>query len=386
MDLLTKADVDRIASVDAGHVHISLFIPTHRFGEGVEQDRIRWKNLLVETDNALRRSGMRAPEAAELLAHAWEIHDDALFWTYMSDGFAYYAGPSWRQYFRVPIPLPEVGVIGDRFVVGPILRMLTRDSRFLLLSLSQNQIRMFEGSRYRIDELQLRDVPTSLRDVIEKAGPRSEAMARPAAPQGGHGNGSAVFYGHGAADEHFKKDEVEEFFRVVEAGLQDYLHDEQIPMVLAGVDYLIPIYRQVNSYRHVVPEPVTGNYDQSSAAELHSRAWPIVEEMLRDEERRTAGRVHELLGTGLASTDLEHVAEAAALGRVDTLFIGAEPWCWEDRPSGARVVRLGTEEELSHCELLDRAAVDTMSKKGTVYAVPAGEIPGDEGVAAILRY
>ena len=60
--------------------------------------------------------------------------DDGLFWQHQSDGLALYSRPGWWRSFRVPLDLPELAVVGDRFHVSPLLRLLTGDGHFLVLA------------------------------------------------------------------------------------------------------------------------------------------------------------------------------------------------------------------------------------------------------------
>lgn len=71
---------------------------------------------------------------------------------------------------------------------------------------------------------------------------------------------------------------------------------------------------------------------------------------------------------------------------METLFLATEPWCWEQLPERGAVAQLGVDKAFGRCELLDRAAVHTLSGRGHVYAVPAAEVPGGGDVAAIFRY
>ncbi|TWF74958.1 hypothetical protein FHX44_11842 [Pseudonocardia hierapolitana] len=382
MDLLTRADLDLLADRGRPESHLSLFIPTHPFGAGTATDPIRWKNMVSRVQGVLAEEGMRAAEIAELLAPAWELRDDHRAWQYMSDGLAMFLRPGWHRMFRVPAGVPEVATIGDRFVVGPLLRIVTGDGHFLLLALSQRRLRLLEGSLQRVEELELADVPTSLRDVVERPEPRSQAMAFPVAP--GRRAGSAVFYG--TADDDVKKDEVRRYLRRVADGVRDYLTGQDLPMVLVGLDELISVYRDVNGYPHVTEDAVRRNPDQLSGEELHAAAWPIVEAIMSRERAAAIARFEGLHGTGLASNDPAKIEESARHGRVETLFLAAEPWCWEQLTDRTAVVRLGIDEAFGHCELLDRAAVDTLSGRGHVYAVPEAEVPGGGDVAAIFRY
>lgn len=384
MDLLTRTDLEMLALHDQAGPHLSVFMPTHRSGSGVRADPLRLKNLLTRVQPVLVERGMRAPDVDELLAPAWALQADAMAWQYMSDGLAVFIRPGWHRILRVPVGVPEVAAVGDRFVVGPLLRILTGDGHFLLLAVSQRSVRLLEGSRDRVEELELTNVPTSLRDVVEAPEPRSDTMARPVSPGRG---GPAVFFGHGAADDHFKKDEVQRFLRQVAGGLRDHLASQDLPMVLVGLDEMVGAYRDVDTYPHVLPDAVRRNPDQLSAEHLHTEAWPIVAEHLGEAKQRAIARFEELHGTGLASDDADSIEQAAAHGRVETLFLAADPWCWEQASSGvAAIVQLGADDAFARCEQLDRASVDTLSNRGQVYAIGAPFAPGGGDVGAVFRY
>jgi hypothetical protein len=95
----------------------------------------------------------------------------------------------------------------------------------------------------------------------------------------------------------------------------------------------------------------------------------------------------QLHGTGRASNDPVEIEDAARHGRVETVFLTSQPWCWEEVSAGDdTVVQLGADEAFRRCELLDKVAVDTLRLGGHVYAVAAGDVPGGADIAAVFRY
>ncbi len=276
MDLLTRAELTSLAQPGPEGTYVSLFMPTHRVGgEGIEADKLRWKNLVAGVE-ALLLNDLRRPDVEALLAPARQLQDDPMAWQYMSDGLAMFLRPDRNRTFQVAAPMPELATVGDRSVMGPMLRLFSGDERFLLLALSQRDVRLMEGSRNTVEQVQLAEIPTSLREVVDPEEPRSDTMARPAATAGR--GGPAVFYGHGAGDRHLKKDEVLRFLRAVAGGLQDVLVGESAPMVLFGLEHLVSTYREVNTYGHVLDEAALHNPDQlgveQSAPPVTCRWWP----------------------------------------------------------------------------------------------------------------
>src|SRR5690606_17249664 len=69
------------------------------------------------------------------------------------------------------------------------------------------------------------------------------------------------------------EEDLKEFFRQVDSGARTVVPDDKKPVVLAGVDYLHPLYRAVSGL-NVLAEGIVGNPEELSAAELHRRAWP----------------------------------------------------------------------------------------------------------------
>ncbi len=384
MDLLTHSQIESLAEIGHGDVQISLFMPTHRFGGGVEVDRLRWKNLVAGVETRLLEQ-MRRPDVEALLAPARQLQDDAMAWQHMSDGLAMFLRPGWERSFRVPAPMPELATIGDRLVIGPMLRLASGDEHFLLLALSQREIRLMEGGRTGVENIELGEIPTSLADVVEAPEPRSDSMARPAAAAGR--GGPAVFYGHTSAGEDVKYEAVMRFLRQVSSGLHDVLAGRTEPLILVGLERLVNNYREINSYGHLLGDAVEHNPDHLSAEELHKLAWPLIEADLRRHRTEVIERFHELGGTGRASDDLNEISEAAATGRVETLLVGSDPWCWEAVAvdSGRPIVQLGADERYADCERIDAAAIATLHNSGRVYAT-SQDLSPNSGVAAIYRY
>jgi hypothetical protein len=63
VDLVTRSDLDLLAQRAQPETHVSLFIPTHAFGAGVQTDPIRWKNLVTKVESVLTGRGLRAPDS-----------------------------------------------------------------------------------------------------------------------------------------------------------------------------------------------------------------------------------------------------------------------------------------------------------------------------------
>lgn len=387
MSILSRAELRRLTK-ECEKWCVSIFMPTHRAGREIQQDPIRLKNLLGEAEERLLAGGLRAPEAQELLEPGEKLLVDSLFWQRQSDGLAIFLSSEVFRRYRLPFDFQELAVVADRFHIKPLLPLLSGDGRFYILAISQNEVRLLQGTRYSVGEVDLEDVPESLAEALRWDDPEKRLQWHTQTGAKIDGDRAAIFHGHGVASADDPKNYVLRYFHRLDEGLNQLLGDERAPLVLAGVDYLLPIYGEANTYLHLVDEGVVGNPEELSAKELHKQAWTIVHPLFLAVQKEAAARYRQLAGAGggEASDDLKEVVPAAYYGRVEVLFVavGVQRWGNFD-PDGNRV-ELHQEVEARDQDLLDFTAVQTLLNGGTVYAVEPERVPGEASLAAVFRY
>jgi len=387
MDILKQKDLKQLIET-SGEWCISLYMPTHRTGREQQQDPIRFKNLVVRAQEKLLESGLRRPEVQALLRPAERLLTDRDFWQHQSDGLAVFLSPDSSQTYRLPSRFDEFIGIAKNFHVKPLLPLLSRAGKFYILALSMNEVRLFLGNRNTVDEVELENIPTNMQEALWMDDPEKHAdFHTGASSPGREGKRQAVFHGHGEKSA-TEKTNILRYFQHVDRGLNTLLEEKDIPMVLAGVDYLLPIYHQASTYAGLLEEGLEGNPEELDGKELHKMAWDLVQPIFKEDQNQALERFEQLNGQGneLASTDLETVVKAANFGRVETLFVplGVQKWGRFDPQQNTMILeeRPSPENE----DLLDFAAMHTLINSGKVYAVQPENLPGDGELAAILRY
>lgn len=383
MNLLSIDEVKTLIEKTEGHC-VSIFMPTHRKGTETQQDPIRFKNLMREAEEQLIANGLRGQDARDLLSLAKEL-DDYQFWQHQSDGLAIFISANVFSYYCLPLNFQELVVVTDRFHLKPLLTLLSGDGRFYVLALSQNQVRLLQCTRYSVNEVELEDVPQSIAEALKYDDPEKQFQFHTGTPQGGGGDRSAIFHGQGAgADD--EKDNILRYFRKVDGGLQELLNNQQAPLVLAGVEYLLPIYKEANNYPNLMDEGVTGNPDELKAEELHEQGWTIVQPYFEQAHQSAASRYQQMAVTGQASNNITEVVSAAYFQRIDSLFVAVGLQKWGSFDPATNKVNLHNEKETGDEELMDFAAIHTLLNSGIVYAVEQELVPGDTPLAAVFRY
>ncbi len=385
-------DRETLASLGrrVGWPSVSIYLPTHRAGNGKAQDPVRLRNLLGSVTEQLQSKGMRPTDSEVLLGRAYELLEDPTFWRDTGDGLAVFVAPGETTVLKLDTVLPEFALANDRFVIRHLLPSIRSQERFWLLALSKNELKLFEGDHAGMSQVPLRATPASFKEAMrfEDADHafrfRTESGSLPQV-----GKRGSVFYGMGGLSD-AEKDQVWRYVGMVERGVREATHESRAPLLLAGVEYIVSAYRAQNTYPNLVETTLFGNADEIPRSRLHAQAL----ELLRPhfEAKRTAdlAELESRSGSPVVSDDLREIVPAAHEGRVRVLFISASENDWGAYDPESGEVRVAHERGPSDWDLADLAATETILHGGDVHVLQPAEAqeprPAIEPPVAILRY
>ena len=396
MDLFNRDELRRLAELQ-DDVCISLYLPTYRNESDWSQNTTRLKNLLGEARDQLRNQDYREDLIDEILADARQLLDRPGFWRQsIGDGLAVFITPETTERFRLPLSFDEIAIVGDRFHLKPLFPLIAANNRFYLLGLSQNDVRLYQGTHQSISEIRKSEIPSDIVEAIRQYEEseqqiQSHVQNRASEPDGQRMD--AAFHGHGGGDADDMsaepQDELKRFFREVDESVSDYISGEEVPLVLAGVSEYLPLYREVNSYSHLIEDDlVSGNPESLDVQELHGKAWSIVEPVFQEQEHDELERFEQLYyqNEDMASDDFHEIIPGCAYSRVDTLFVPVGEYRWGRFDADTNTVEVHESQQPGDGDLLNYAAVSAYLNGATVHALNPENMPGGRSIAATFRY
>ena len=360
---------------------ISIYMPAEKAGAETRKNPIIFKNLIKEAADKIEQQNKLTSKLAEALQSAESYIENYDFWQHQDSGLAFFIDSEGIKYYRLPYSFTQQVEIGDRFYLKPLLPVITNNSKFYLLTLAQNQVRLFIGSHYSLNKLNLPEsVPNNLEEALKYEDPERQIQYHSGDP----GN-SPVYHGQGAGNDD-NNDEVRRFLQQVDRGLQEAFGKENTPLILAGVESLLSIYRETNSYNNLLEKGVTGNPENVATSDLHQQAWAVIEPHLTAARKQKLAEFQELSQTtDTASSQLEEIVAGAANGQVDTLFLLKDVQKFgKYDPQTSKVEVSNSDDE--GIDLIDFTATKTYLQGGKVYILEAEEMPNDNFIAAIFRY
>jgi len=382
MNALSQDELKTLMGKQQG-LCVSIFMPTFRTGAEGQQNQIRFRNLLRKAEEKLLAGGLRSQEVKKFLEPTQGLPGNVLFWRRQSDGLALFLAVDLFRCFCLPEAFDELIMVADRFHIKPLLPLLGGDKRFYILALSQKENRILEGTAHHVQEIELESVPNSLAEALQYDALEKQIRFR--AGSAGGGDRTSMVSGHGA-DIDDTKDNLLKYFRLIDRGLHDLLRDERAPLVLAGVEYLFPIYREANTYPHLIEEGIGGNPKGISAEALHKTALEIVRPFFQKAEREALAQYRQSSGTGLTSADIGEIIPAAYHGRVGQLFVASGRQQWGSYHGESGAVELHRKMEPASEDLLEIAAIQTFMNGGLVFTLPIEEMPDEHDLVAVFRY
>ncbi len=368
VDIPTKSDLTALAS-RRDEACVSLYLPTTPLTQDAPASRIQLKNLASEAIRQLTEAGTDKRRVRDLEEEFDDLVDDDEFWRFQAHGLAVFATPDNARTFRVPTALSPAAEVADRFHLKPLLRAVSFPNSGWVLALAGGAVRLVEVSA---------DLPATTvmvdglpKDVASVAGKASIKDRSPSGRlQGAEG----------------QKVRLRQYARRIDAALRPLLAGCELPVILAGTDPIVSIYRSVNTYPYLAPATLDGSPDTLSDAQLAERARSVLDDLYRGEIAgwRSLFGVRE--PQGRTTTDLAGAARAATMGAVDSLLIDIDGSVSGivDETSGA--VIFAEQAGAGSYDVVDEVARRVIRFGGQVLGVRSADIPGGGPLAAILRY
>lgn len=385
MRTITPNQFRELADFSAG-LCVSLYLPTQPVAQESldHSDRLRLKNQMKEVARQIAGKGFSERHVQELLDPLQRLTDDSRFWRQPSKSLAVFLAADYLQYFYLPIAVEPLTYVAYEFYLKPLLPVLSGYQTYFLLSLNLQQVELFRGDRYNFEKVNTEvPIPQNIEEVVG-----SDFKPKFHSVYGGKVGGHPHFgyYGQGEWKED-EKQEILQFFREVHDAIDPVLKSTNIPLLLAGLDHLIALYRQVGNTPQLMEEALRLNPKDKNREELHGQSWQIMTPFFDREKLKLKERIQQFRDTERASTEIQEVIPAALGGRIEALFLDKATEIWGVYyPKNAKTT-VQAEQQTDNTSLTNLAAVQVYLKGGSVFLIDQAEMPLDYApVNALFRF
>ena len=363
---------------------LSLYQPTHRSHPDNQQDTIRYRNLVKKLEQSLKQKYSES-EANELLEPFHVLLNDSDFWNQTLDGLAIFRSPSLVRVYALQRSVPELAIVADTFHTKPLQRYTQTTDRFQILGISLQEVFLFEGNRDKLDRIPL---PEGVPGTIEEAlgSDLTDEHITIGTYGGKTAKGVNMVHGHGG-----KKDEMdvdaERFFKTIDRTVYEHCSKASgLPLILAALPEHHSLFQELSHNPFLVDEGIRINPESQSEESLRQHAWKVWEARYQKKIDALREEFQQAEANKKGSTALRDIARAAVEGKVGKLLIE------DGKVIRGKVFKDSgniSHDEIDHPEIddvLDDLGQLVLDQGGEIAILPAEEIPGTTGAAAIFRY
>jgi hypothetical protein len=381
--LLSKEIVAQLAAVTS-ECCISIYLPTHQLGMEINEheDAIRCKNALQEVARQLKEKGIDEGQVKRLLTPGYDLFRDDAFWTQQSNGLALFISDGYFKYLRMHQAPREKVYINKSFLLAPLMCLLVRPEYFYLLVISKHQAKLLRADAYGMAEVEIENMPNGV-EGTKRLSEKDSSTFRAA---GAASNGGANYHGIGGGNPDDKTN-IAIYLEAVDDRLWEaLLNQEHAPLLLAGVEYLLPIYRSVTNYKYLWPDVLTGSHEHEDITTLYPKAMAIMQPYFGEKLEKALALYGAQSATPLTSSIITEVIPAAHYGRISHLFVVEGTQIRGTFNPETSALTIEAQESGNNEDLLDKTVVQTLLTGGAVFVVAQEKMPALAPMAALFRY
>lgn len=356
-----------------GGICITLVIPLNLSQPTVTRNTIQ--KLVRRIKQSLRNS-YQAQEINTLMVKLDELTASIDLKT-GAQGVGVYLSTTVSLCVYFPFPVQERVMTSDRFDLRELMYKEDFANPYCVLLLTEQHARMFTGMWNNLIEIKDGHFPlVNTAEYIYSKPARSSSNA-----------GSAHV-------KDFEKDKsimgsirTQEFFRLVDKGLDPYLISQR-PLIVLAVKKELSLFTDVSHHRAGIIGKAEGNYDRSNEQELADIAWPLMHAHLEQQHLSLLKELNEKAGVGKSIPGMQHIWTAAREGKGLKLLVEKDyrqPGFLSEND-----YHLYLHPPKRTSRILSDAVEDVietvLEKNGEVYFFENGTLKQYEHIAMIARY
>lgn len=347
---------------------VSIYLSTTPLTQDIGKSRTSLGQMVKDAVQQLEAANLDKRRIWALQEHFDTVLEDDDFWAHQANSLAILASPDKLLTYRLPNGLVDMVTVADRFHLKPLLRATTFPNAAHVLAVSENHVRLIEVSS---------DLPASEVNVPNL--PRDAASAVGKATINDSGAGRRIQGKEG------QKIRLAQYIRKIDAALHPVLSGSDLPVILAAVQPVASLVHSLSNVE-VLDQMIEQSPDNLSPADLARAARPILDAHYEAEIAEFHALFAARTSESRTTTDISDAARASTFGGIDTLLVDIDSVITGTIDEATGALAFLPEGGEGSYGVVDEIAGRALRTGARVLAVRSQDIPGEQALAAILRY
>ena len=345
---------------------ISLILPVHPQFPDVKLDSEHMISVLKNIEKQL--NGRYGLERTQLMIQKVKNVISTIELKHLLKTLIIYVSPETEKVISLPYAVEEKIIIDSSFEVRDLIYAAQKNIKYLLVIISQKGVKTFNGDLFELKSIEFPDMPENVKDVSNE-----------------HSFPGLDYLDNKAFDEK----NLHNYLRFIDDVLEKSLKQNDIPVIIMGNVKILGYFRQFTQNAKRIIGYVDGNYEHISLPEIKSKAEPIIQKRLLDNEANAISELEEAVNSNKYNAGITEVWRSAAEGKGRLLLVEKNYSVRARRGLDEYTIYPDDSETNLHNVLSD--AVDDvieliLKKNGEVIFVDNGKLKSFERIALINRY
>lgn len=304
----TQDNTLRILQNEKSDICISIIMPTHRLSPDRRADPAQLQKTLQAVETYLQGKYDHAT-ATPLIQAMNELYKQIDF-KHVTAGIGLFVSANVKKLVHFFFPVTERVMIAKSFDTRDLLYESYYDTPYIVLSLSQKEVKLFNARLNRLI--------TIIDQHFPKKNTAEYEYSRP--------NRGKAYAGHSFLKDIEKdKSEMEavrlkSFFRETDELLNNYASNE-VPLIITGEKKDLAFFRQVTTHEQDIACTIPGNYAIYNEQELGALTWKAIKLFLDNRKEKLVRDFKEKVGEGTGLTGIEKCWKAVQEGKGYILLV-----------------------------------------------------------------
>ena len=272
--LPTKAEL-RVLMSNRDPFSLTIYAPYIASNSNNNPNRIQLKDTLQEARRLLDARKLKPRLINRIIKPISQLIDSDEFRIRYPHSLAIFACRDFSAYYHLPPDnIKPLVAVSRGFRLQQAAQLECKNFNYYVLMLSYNGASLFRGDHYSLHRLKFEKVPQTMLQALNIDEFPNERQLHVVGPLA---NGRSSKHYHGQYNEtQTNKLMLAGFFRGVDKKIGHHIKFKDRPLILAGVDYLLPIYRQVNTYAHLYKSALVGNFEHITLQALLAKVRQLL--------------------------------------------------------------------------------------------------------------
>lgn len=288
---MPNREINRLAAAGSWPA-VTITLDTSRIGAENDRARIVLRGLVEDVTGRLTEElGQRG---ASDLIEGIESQVAGIDWERTEEGLAIYVSEDVAETHPLPYSPDDLATIDGSFRLRELVDA-TRYPRVWVVVLSEQPAKLFKGDVQGLAEVRAHGFPFTFPGEAGRQDRDAGSAQRDA--------------------------RYERYFRDVAAGLRAALTEDDLPVILVGIERYLAFFAKATGDADEIVGAATGSYDWASANVIAERVAPAIEAYLQRAETDAKAKLEAAIGGNRVARGLEDAWTAAWQGRGELLVI-----------------------------------------------------------------